>query len=91
MVFFCFTKNPNLKNKKQKKWVGWAGGVVLVNFIYKLTKNPNVNFFCGGGQGGGNFFLAGDGGEWEEGGEVSKQMFQMALLLFKESNCAKLF
>ena len=25
---------------------------MLVNFFYKLTKNPNIKFLCGGGGGG---------------------------------------
>ena len=41
------------------------------------------------------FFLVGGGGLWRGGGgggsEHNVQMFKMALLLFKEYKCAKLF
>ena len=56
-----------------------GGGV----FFYKLTRNPNLTktyFFLGGGIKGG-----------ERVSDVHEQMFQMAILLFKENTCAKLF
>ena len=63
-------------------------------FFYKLTKNPNLTkktfFFFGGGGGGGR----GEGLSIGIGGGgvcAHEQMFQMALLLFKENTCAKLF
>ena len=38
------------------------------------------------------FFFLGGGGDWGcGGGEHNVQMFKMALLLFKEYKCAKLF
>ena len=99
-------KNPNLKKMGgwgKKVWGVWgSGGLVVSDFFltktpnlifflegYKLTKNPNLKkktfFFhfweVGGGGGGG-----GRKG-WGEG----EQMFQKALLLFKENNCVKLF
>ena len=60
---------------------------MLVKFFYKLTKNPNLKksflfifFFWGGGGGG----VAGRG-------KHNVQILKMALLLFKENKCAKLF
>ena len=52
---------------------GWGGGRLVIS----LTKNPHLYFFFfGGGSGWGLV-------------NVSEQIFQMALLLFKENNCAK--
>ena len=70
-------------------WIICQLDSVLVNFFYKLTKNPNLKksfllllFF---------FFAGGGGGCDGRGSEHNVQMFQMALLLFKKYNCAKLF
>ena len=52
-----------------------AGGVIL------LTKNPHLYKEKNGRK----------EGLVRELENVSKQMFQMALLLFKEKNCSKLF
>ena len=38
-----------------------------------------------------SIFLMGGGGLWHGGSEHNVQMFKMALLLFKEYKCAKLF
>ena len=51
-------------------------------FFYKLIKEPKSFFFF--------FFFAFGAGGSEEGTKINihKQMFQMALLLFKENNYA---
>ena len=55
-------------------------------FFYKLTKNPNIKkiFFFSGGGGGGAWL-------WRGGCEHNVQTLEMALLLFKDYKCAKLF
>ena len=52
----------------------------------KESKSKKIFFFFEGG-GGGDGVVAGGGG----GGGHNVQMFQMALLVFKEYKCAKLF
>ena len=56
--------------------------ISVSEYFYKLTKNPFFYWGWGGGWGG---VVAGGGGVH------NVQMFKMALLLFKEYKCAKLF
>ena len=62
-------------NLIQCKWI-------FLDFDKESKSKKDLFFFFGGGGGGG--VVAG-------GGEHNVQMFQMALLVFKEYKCAKLF
>ena len=66
---------------------------MLVIFLQIVKESKSV-FFCGGGGGGGGRegVVAGGGrGLLRVEGGNNVQMFKMALLLFKEYKCAKLF
>ena len=72
----------------------------IVTTMFRLSATSELNkifFFLGGGGGGGRERCCGKvvcvcvvGGEGGGLVNIHEQMFQMALLLFKESTCAKL-
>ena len=66
-------------------WIICQFDFVSVIFL-QIDKESNFFFFLGGGGGGG-----GGGGLWRGVCEHNEHMFKMALLLFKEYKCAKLF